>query len=472
MAGPAGCRPAGFLVAAPASGSGKTTVTLALLRHLRDTGTRVSSIKVGPDYIDPAFHAAASGRACFNLDAWAMRSETLEATLALAGRDADLIVGEGVMGLFDGAAATDARGFAAGSTASLAALLGWPVVLVVDCRGMGASLAALLRGFAEHRAEVVLGAVVLNAVASDRHEALLRAACREAGLPVLAVLRRDGRLARPSRHLGLVQAGEDPALEVFLDQAAGALGGTLDAGVLQALPRPARAIAVAAAALEPERHRPLARPLTPLGQHIAVARDQAFSFTYPLVLEGWRAAGAEISFFSPLAGEGPAPQADAAYLPGGYPELHGAALAASRGFAAGVQALVARDGVVYGECGGYMALGRSLEDKDGTRHPMLGLLPLESSFHEPRRRLGYRRVELLAEGPLGPAGAGYRAHEFHYARAQGCAGTQGAAEKALFRFTNAAGEDQGLAGLRVGRVMGSFLHLIDREPEPAAALSG
>ena len=224
--------------------------------------------------------------------------------------------------------------------------------------------------------------------------------------------------------------------------------------------------------MEPERHRPLTRPLTPLGQHIAVARDLAFSFAYPLVLEGWRAAGAEISFFSPLAGEGPAPQADAAYLPGGYPELHGAALAASSGFAAGMQALVARGGIVYGECGGYMALGRLLEDKDGTRHSMLGLLPLESSFREPRRRLGYRRAELLAEGPLGPAGTGYRAHEFHYASARGNAGAQGAGEQALFRFTNAAGEEAGLAGLRVGRVMGSFLHLIDREPEPAAAFSG
>jgi len=473
---PAGLRPAGFLIAAPASGSGKTTVTLALLRHLRDMGRRVSSIKVGPDYIDPGFHAAASGRACFNLDAWAMRSETLEATLALAGGDADLIVGEGVMGLFDGAAATDARGFAAGSTASLAALLGWPVVLVVDCRGMGASLAALLRGFAEHRAEVVLGAVVLNAVASERHEALLRTACREAGLPVLAVVKRDERLVRPSRHLGLVQAGEDPALERFLDHAARSLGATLDAGVLQALPRPARRMAADSADLEPERHCRSARPLAPLGQHIAVARDLAFSFTYPLVLEGWRAAGAEISFFSPLAGEGPAAQADAAYLPGGYPELHGAALAASRGFAAEMQALVARGGIVYGECGGYMVLGRVLEDKDGIRHPMLGLLPLESSFREPRRRLGYRRAELLAEGPLGAAGTGYRAHEFHYASARGAglqaAGAQAGAEEALFRFTNAAGEEHGFAGLRIGRVMGSFLHLIDRESEPAAAFSG
>ena len=302
---PAGLLPGGFLIAAPASGSGKTTVTLALLRHLRDAGRRVSSIKVGPDYIDPGFHAAASGRACFNLDPWAMRAETLASTLALAGRDAEIIVGEGVMGLFDGAAVADVNGFAAGSTAAMAALLEWPVVLVVDCKGMGASLAALLRGFATHRPEVELGGVVLNAVASQTHEALLRAACREVGLPVLAVLHRDEGLARPSRHLGLVQAGEDPALEDFLDRAARALGETLDEDLLRSLPRLARAIGgdmegceeAGQSAPAPPLTRPLTPPLMPLGQRIAVAKDLAFSFLYPAVLAGWRAAGAEISFF-------------------------------------------------------------------------------------------------------------------------------------------------------------------------------
>ncbi|NIA69167.1 cobyrinate a,c-diamide synthase [Pelagibius litoralis] len=449
--GPAGPGPAGLLIAAPASGSGKTTVTLALLRYLRRLGHRVSAIKVGPDYIDPGFHAAASGRACLNLDSWAMREQTLAAALGQAGRDAELIVGEGVMGLFDGAAVTDGHGLAAGSTASLAAMTAWPVILVVDCKGMAASVAALVRGFAAFHEKVALGGVILNSVASERHECLLRAACHEAGVPVLGALRRMPELERPSRHLGLVQAGEDPALERFLETAASALGGQIDVPALLAAARP---FTVAASDAAPST---LACPLAPLGQRIAVARDVAFAFCYPLVLAAWRDAGAEVSFFSPLADEGPDPAADAVYLPGGYPELHAVALAANRGFRAGMQAAVARNAVVYGECGGYMVLGSGLEDSAGQTHEMLGLLPLESSLMNARRSLGYRRAEIRADGPLGRAGTAYRAHEFHYAMAQAAGGDP------LFQVAPASGQTNGAAGQRQGCVMGSFLHLIDRE---------
>lgn len=449
--------PSGVLIAAPASGSGKTTVTLALLRHLRNRGHRVSSIKTGPDYIDPGFHEAASGRPCFNLDPWAMRPETLAGALRLAGSDSALIIGEGVMGLFDGAAVSDDRGLAAGSTASLAAAIGWPVVLVVDCKGMAASLAALLRGFASHHGAVAVAGVILNAVASERHERLLRDACAAAGLPVLAALRRCDALERPSRHLGLVQAGEYKGLEPFLDLAAKTIGERLDEAALLALARPAHLTADRGTVAP-------VPPLPPLGQHIAVARDVAFAFCYPLLLAAWRQAGAKISFFSPLGDEPPAEEADAVYLPGGYPELHGAALAANRRFHAGLHARVARGATVYGECGGYMVLGRGLEDAKGERHEMLGLLPIETSMRAPRRKLGYCQAELQADGPLGPAGRCFRAHEFHYATIEDLGGGD------LFRVILADGRAEGAAGHREGSVFGSFLHLIDCVPaDPGTA---
>ena len=198
--------------------------------------------------------------------------------------------------------------------------------------------------------------------------------------------------------------------------------------------------------------------VTPLGQHIAVARDTAFAFSYPHLLTGWRRAGAEVTFFSPLAGEGPPDTATAVYLPGGYPELHAGQLAASYGFRDQMLAAADRGAVIYGECGGYMTLGEGLTDAAGVRHQMLGLLPLETSFAAPRRRLGYRVVRLLDDGPLGRAGSGFRAHEFHYSAEEKADGTN-----RLFSITDATGTSLGLSGLVQGRVFGSYIHLIDRE---------
>jgi cobyrinic acid a,c-diamide synthase len=194
-----------------------------------------------------------------------------------------------------------------------------------------------------------------------------------------------------------------------------------------------------------------------LGRHIAVARDDAFVFAYPAVLDGWRRLGAVLSFFAPLADQAPDPAADAVYLPGGYPELHAGRLAACERFLAGLRQAAGRGAVVYGECGGYMVLGETLTDADGRTHPMAGLLPLATSFAERRLHLGYRAVRLLAQGPLGCAGAPFRGHEFHYATIL----CEGDAE-ALFAVADSCGADFGAAGLRRGSVMGSFIHLIDR----------
>lgn len=433
---------AGLIVAAPSSGSGKTLVTLALLHALRHRGWRVAAAKAGPDYIDPGFHALASGAPCANLDPWAMRRATLAALVGRLEAAADIVVCEGVMGLFDGTGPDGETG----STAELARLTGWPVVLVVDARGQGASAAALIAGFARHDPLVPVVGVIFNRTAGARHRALLEAAIARhlPGLPCLGALPQHPDFAFPSRHLGLVPAGEAVPAD-FAGVAARAAAG-LDLDRLAALARPSSLSADG---------RP--SPLPPLGQRIAVAQDDAFAFAYPAVLEGWRERGAELSAFSPLRDEAPAAGADAVYLPGGYPELHAARLAAAAVFRAGLQRAATTGAAVYGECGGYMVLGETLTDAEGQPHPMTGLLPLGTSFAERRLHLGYRAARLMADGPLGLAGTAYRGHEFHYATIV----REGAAAP-LFAARDAVGHDLGPAGLRIGAVAGSFLHLIDR----------
>ncbi len=435
----------GLIVAAPATGSGKTVVTLGLLRALARRGIAVASAKVGPDYIDPAFHAAASGRACLNLDGWAMRPETVAGLAGRVGAGADLVVCEGVMGLFDGANVDTGPD---GSTADIAASSGWPVLLVVDVRGQAGSAAALLRGFAAHRRDVRIAGVVFNRLGGAAHRDMLLRACARhlPEIDVLGLLPRTDGLELPSRHLGLVQACERPDLDAFIERAADLVAAHLDLDRLLGLARRGR---------WPEAAAPV--PLPPLGQRIAVARDAAFAFAYAAVLDGWRGAGAELSFFSPLADEAPETGCDAVYLPGGYPELHAGRLASAERFMVGMRAAAGRGAAVYGECGGYMVLGEAITDAGGTGHGMLGLLPLRASLTERRLHLGYREGTLAASGVLGEAGRRFRGHEFHYATvlAEGPG-------LPLFRATAAAGAEVGAMGLSVGRVAGSFLHLVDR----------
>ena len=441
----------GVIVAAPASGSGKTTVTLALLRALRGQGRKVGSFKVGPDYIDPVFHARASGRICPNLDSWAMRIETLSGLGDRICTGVDLVIGEGVMGLFDGAL------IGQGSTGDLASLFDMPVILVVDAGRMGASAAALVGGFINHREDVDVAGIIFNRVASEIHADLLKRACDDHfSQPVIGCLPTDPRLELPSRHLGLVQADEKPTLESFLDEAAAIVAEHLDLDQFQRLARP----------FGLGLYGPPPCPLRPLGQRIAVAEDLAFAFTYPAVLDGWRQAGAEVTTFSPLANEPPAEDADAVYLPGGYPELHAGRLAANTNFLNGLRGAASRSAFMYGECGGFMVLGDALIDKEGEGHAMAGLLPVTTSFEKPKRNLGYRSLQLLQPSPLGPAGTNFRAHEFHYSSVESVD-----LEKAqsLFGAKDARGRDKGLQGLSIGSVAGSYMHLIDRVTEPSDA---
>ena len=296
----------GLVIAATQSSSGKTLVTLGLIRALTRRGLTVASFKVGPDYIDPAFHLAAGAVRCPNLDSWAMQLPTLARLAEAAAHDVDLVVGEGVMGLFDGG--PEGRG----STADVASLLGLPVVLTVDAKGMGQSVAALAAGFAEFRDDVDVTGVICNRTGGPRHDQLLAEAL-DARLPGLRLgaLPLDGRLKLPSRHLGLVQARERD-LEPLIEQAGHLVEAHLDLDRIEALAAP-----MALAAFGPP-----GAILPPPGQRIALADDDAFAFVYAAVVEGWRRAGASIHPFSPLADEAPDDDADAVILPGEIGRAH------------------------------------------------------------------------------------------------------------------------------------------------------
>jgi cobyrinic acid a,c-diamide synthase len=436
----------GFVVAAPRSGAGKTTVTLGVMRALRRRGLAVQPFKCGPDYIDPAFHAAASGRDSFNLDTWCMRPQLIADLIARATDSADIAVVEGVMGLFDGVLTRGQTG--RGATADLAALTGWPVVLVLDVSAQAETAAAIALGCKLYRDDIQLAGVILNRVASGRHEAMIRPAMERLGLPVLGCLARRDAMTLPERHLGLVQAGELDALEAYLET----LGDQIAAQV--SLDDLVSAATTAHGALSSSVG---AAPLAPPGGRIALARDRAFSFVYAHVVEGWRSAGAEIVPFSPLADEPPDPAADAVWLPGGYPELHAGMLAASGRFLGGLRGMAARGVVIHGECGGYMTLGAGIEDASGARHEMAGLLKLETSFAKRKLHLGYRRARLLADSALGTAGGVILGHEFHYAS------VLEAGDEPLLAVTDANDAQICDAGSRRGSVAGTFFHAIDQE---------
>ncbi|MEL6584016.1 MAG: cobyrinate a,c-diamide synthase [Pseudomonadota bacterium] len=432
--------PAGLMISAPASGTGKTTVMLGLLRAFQQRGLTVQPFKSGPDYIDPAFHLAAAGRASFNLDSWAMDAATLSA-LNTQATGADLVIAEGSMGLFDGVATAGLAGF--GSSAETAKRFGWPVVLVVDVGGQAQSAAATALGFSSFDAELPFAGVILNRVASPRHERLVRKGMEAAGITVFGSLPRRGDLALPERHLGLIQAVEHPDLNAAIETYAAFLSEHVD---LDALQSAANAHSVP----------PLEAPVTPPGQRIALARDEAFSFTYPHLLDGWRKAGAEIFPFSPLADEAPYLDADVVWLPGGYPELHAGRLAAAGTFKAALQSH-AQTRPVHGECGGYMALGKTLIDKDGVAHEMADLLGLVTSFEKRKFHLGYRRAVLNAPIPGFAPGTALRGHEFHYTTILEQPDTP------LADVFDADGNPVPETGTTRGHVSGTFFHLISAE---------
>lgn len=432
---------AGLLISAVRSGAGKTTVTLGLLAALARRGMRVRAAKAGPDYIDPAFHAAATGAVCINLDSWTMPPGLLRALMANAAENADLVVVEGVMGLFDGVPGIAGR---EGSSANIAAQFRLPVLLVLDVTAQSQSAAAIVRGFASHDPDVHVAGVILNRVGSDRHERLVTDAIAKLGMPVVGCIPRDQTLGLPERHLGLIQAGEHGDLATRIARLADMAESHLDLDAIVALAIP----------IKKQSALDTAPALPPPGQCIALASDAAFSFIYPHLLDGWRRAGAEIVTFSPLADEAPPEHCDVCWLPGGYPELHAATLASAHTFRDGLAGFAATR-PVHGECGGYMVLGAGLEDANGVRHAMTGLLNHTTSFYKRKLHLGYREARLLTDSPIGPKGSLVRGHEFHYASL-----TEAGHDDPLVDLTDAQDKPVTERGGRRGHVTGTFFHAI------------
>jgi len=424
-----------LIVAAPASGSGKTSVTLGLMGALRRQGLRVAPFKVGPDYIDPGHHAAVCGRPSRNLDGWMCSREWVAQSFAAGCRDADLAIVEGVMGLFDGASADSE----AGSSAEIARWLNGRILLVVDARAQARSAAALVKGFVEFAPGLEFAGVVFNRVGSANHAELLRAAVAATpGLPpVLGCLPRDEALTLGERHLGLVTA-DAANLAAGYARLADWVAAHLDLAALLG----AESAAVAA----PE---PATGVASPARVRIGVARDSAFCFYYPDNLELLERAGAELVFFSPLADAGLPERLDGLYLGGGYPELSAAQLAANRPLLAELKTVAAAGLPIYAECGGLMTLAEAI---DGW--PMAGVFPGQARMLPRRKALGYREIRFTVDTPLGPAGTVARGHEFHYSEL-----ALPAAVPRCYRVSDRSGRPTATEGYLQRNVLGSYVHL-------------
>jgi len=463
----------GLMLAASHSGSGKTLLTMIILRGLKQRGVTIAPFKAGPDYIDPILHQMACHETSFNLDIWAMRPELIQNLTSTAqannkileqflksgnrfsdkncGENKELehsvepsktkntLIVEAMMGLFDGALDGSS------TPADLAHFLNLNIVLIVDCRKMSHSIAALVSGFHHFSHKTKISGLILNQVGSENHEKMLRQALLPLNIPIIGAIRRNEKLNMPQRHLGLSLPEERQNFESFIAQASQLIGPQLDWQQLINLAHSNEITKAACSAIN---------CLPPLGQHIAIAHDNAFCFTYPHLLESWQKLGCELSFFSPLNNDSPPIQADSIYLPGGYPELYAELLSHNNQFREGMKKAAINNKLIYGECGGFMVLGEMLEDKKGKTYPMLGLLPLKTSIKTPRLHLGYRQIKNISLFPLPQQ---MRGHEFHYSSII----YQGKTEP-LFQTSDALGQNLATCGLVCGRVAGSFIHLIDK----------
>ena len=447
--------PRGLLVAGTRSGCGKTSVALGLMRALARRGLRVQAFKAGPDFIDPGHHALATGAPSHNLDDWMCGAAGTRRIFTRYAAGADVVVVEGVMGLFDGYAATDA----AGSAASLSRLLGLPVLLVADVASMARSAAALVSGYLSFEPDLDFCGVVCNNAGSESHAALLREvmAASLPGTRLWGVLPRRADLAMPSRHLGLITADDDAQAIARLDALADWLEAAMDLDALLAALPPLPPSRGSGGANPPPRRVPgvAAPPLAAGGTRLGVARDAAFCFYYAENLRLLEAAGLTLVPFSPLTDAALPQRLDGLYFGGGYPELHAAALAANAGMLAGVRAFCRSGRPVLAECGGFMYLMETLKDLAGGEHAMAGVFPFRAAMGERFAALGYRQITTLAATPLGPAGSRLRGHEFHYSRIVGETGTV----PGVYAATGRKGPLEGRHGFLSGGALGSYVHL-------------
>jgi len=472
-----------FLIAAPQSGSGKTTVSLAIMAALARRGMAVTPFKCGPDFIDPGYHRAVTGRTSINLDGWICPAEFVRQTFQTSQTSQTsqaISIIEGAMGLFDGLGAASKEG----SSAQIAAITGAPVVLVVNARGMAASATALVKGFAGFDPDIRLAGVIFNNVGSDRHASLLEEAlafhCPE--IICFGCIPRDESLAIPSRHLGLVTAEDNPLPEQFIERLADMAERCLDLEGLVSLtimninevtaphplpnpPLEGEGIVLADSNFDIKNLKfellvpPPSRERLGGGWgqsiHIAVARDPAFCFIYDDNLRLLREAGAEISFFSPLYDTTLPSNISGIYLPGGYPELYAAQLAANTAMQTKIRDAAGANMPIYAECGGFIYLTKGMEASGNQLSAdFVGIYPVRCRMLHRRKALGYRQVELIAATVIGKVGTVMRGHEFHYSEI----GTMPEDVERCYQVSR-QGVTLGIEGFRVKNCLASYIHL-------------
>lgn len=381
-----------FLVAAASSGSGKTTITLGLLRALRKRGVEVQPFKCGPDYIDPHFHEVAAGRPSINLDSYFAPPEHLQQLFSRYSHQCDVSIAEGVMGLLDGYDRSQ------GSSAEIAAILGLPILLVMTPKAMAHSAGAILYGLKHFQGERPVVGVIFNQVRSESHYQHLARAAEDAGVTPLGYLPKDPLLAMPSRHLGLV-SDQLESIEALAERAALLIEERID---LERLLQLTLLKAPEQDSVQLTHLRTIDQP-----RHIAIARDEAFTFLYQEQVDFLKAEG-EVTFFSPIADEALPEGTDFLYLPGGYPELHLSELSGNKQMLQSVRAYIEGGGACWAECGGMMYLSRSITGETGQSYPMVGVFPQDATMEGKRLTLGYRTLTL--------GNTTLRGHEFHYSR--------------------------------------------------------
>jgi cobyrinic acid a,c-diamide synthase len=426
-----------LVVAGVSSGVGKTSATVGLISALRARGLKVAAFKCGPDYLDPSYHARASGTACQNLDGWMMGREAVIDTFSRGSSGTDIAVIEGVMGLFDG---TDATG-EEGSTAEIAKWLQAPVLLVVDTSAMARTIAAVAKGFAEFDPQLQLAGVICNRVGSRGHLDLLRQALSRP--PVVGGFPQKPEISFPERHLGLRTTSKSEFPDSLFDQWAALAAEWLDLDTILAIAKGAPEIADSIHS----------KPSKAKTVHIGIAHDEAFHFYYENNLGRLEALGAELVRFSPVH-DSTIPDVDGLYLGGGYPEEHAEKLSANRGMLDSIRSFAARGGPIYAECGGMMYLSSGIRTLDGQLHPMANLIPVETVMSEKLQAIGYVEVETNTPTILGPAGLRFRGHQFRYSQATAAFGALTCAYRVRCRYSgNELNE-----GYCLKNVLGSYVH--------------
>ena len=437
-----------LLIAAPQSGSGKTTITCGILAALKKRGLRVQAYKVGPDYIDPGYLAAASGRPAHNLDTWLTGADAMKRIFAETADRADIAIVEGVMGLYDGGQ----NGIS--SSAEIAGILGLPVVLVIDAKAMGESAAALALGFREYDKNINIAGVLLNRLGSDNHRRIITEAMSRINMPVVGAVMRDDSVSVSERHLGLLPKEENED-KSQLDKLAAIIEKSVDLDALLKKASLSKAISVS------DAHRTDCVKKV----RIAIAKDKAFSFYYPESLSELERAGAEMVFFSPLDDKA-VPTADGIIFGGGFPEMFAAQLADNRPMLASIAAAANAGTPIYAECGGFMYLTQGLTDFEGYLHRMAGIVPVRCKINDKLKTVGYVEAKALGDNVLCRKGTVLRGHEFHFSSME----QEASGFPHAYLFTKKRSGEQYEAGYMDKNILASYLHLhFAGNPELAAA---